>query len=81
MAVEDFTSLQYPVEGAFQPPAVGVSLVQANFGQRAGNQVRAGGHCGNAPAKALARNMQCVGLSTISCRSCQGEFWAASYAQ
>ncbi|CAK0785660.1 hypothetical protein CVIRNUC_008871 [Coccomyxa viridis] len=51
MAVEAFTSLQYTADGAFERPAAGVSLVQANFGQRAGNQVRAGGHCGNPPAK------------------------------
>ena len=51
MAVEVFTSLQYTADGAFERPAAGFSLVQANFGQRAGNQVRAGGHFGNSPAK------------------------------
>ena len=51
MAVEVFNSLQYTAVGAFEPVAAGVSLVQASFGQRAGNQVRAGGHCGSSPAK------------------------------
>ena len=51
MAMEAFNSLQYTADGAFERPAAGVSLVQANFGQRAGNQVRARGHCRNPPAK------------------------------
>ena len=51
MAMEHFTSLHYTVDGALAPSAAGISRLQANFGQRAGNQVRVEVHCGNAPAK------------------------------